>query len=1107
MDVFLSAPVEATRPAGEGAPRPVSELIWRSVQRWPQNLAVESLTYAQLWSRAQQVARRMGPEVSRAAVYTRRNQDAVIGFLACLLHGCRYLPLDIDLPLGRLQLMIKQAEPEAVLASDGMAGLLPWIDNAIGLGPEAKGAELLPPANAGGGYLLFTSGTTGAPRLVTIEGCSLDSYADALLDRFRPVVGDVWIHTASISFSASIRQLILPLISGGRLLVADGECRQIPEMLLDRVQLEGVSVLDTVPSHLRSLTRALERNPSLLSRRLKEVRLTGEGLDWSTVRAWRRVAPEVSLHNLYSSTETGGTVSSYRVDTFPGRGRVPLGQPLKDVTVQLHNEREEVAVEGEIHVSGRRLAGGCHATGDFAERSPEGHLLSLGRKDRMVKLRGHRVDLEEVERALLADPQVEQATVWVDLQQQSLAARVVPAPGETLSLPDLRARLAQSLPSYMVPTRFARLAEIPRTASGKTRLSEPSSARLLEIWRRVLKLPELTEGEDFFEVGGNSLLAVDLVAAVEDELGYRLPPTVVFEASTAASMASQIEELAQGEAGAGGGAYQVQSGLPGTPGLTFVHLGWEHIPDARALARMMGAAYPVFALKALDIAPDSGRPSVEGLASAYLIELRQLQPQGPYRLLGYSFAGLVAYEMAQRLVAAGEQVSMLALLDSHAPRLRRRYRKLRLWDNLRALWTMPSAQRPGFLREKLLHLFPQALARRRRQRNPSSLELMQALRTLYIAAGDRYRPEPYPGDVLLFESEGRGEPEGVLRVPSRGWQKLVKGALRVVRVPGTHADVFRGAALQTVARRLVEELKGPARRFVLPEQLEEGRRAIGVVGLGMPSAVEWASQQNVDRFREAAGDDGLGKGSVPPGFLLIVRYPRVQPWTLEVPSLQLIRHLRMSWQRALILDEQLRGVSVLTSLSELFDPSGAQRIYQTSRTEFTDAEGRRVGTVECETVEVLAEQAWSVRGAPAASPIQPIGQAALAPEQLVAGAQLPPRSWSLGVETLESWAAALGILPEDWGRQAPFDNGFLRAAMLLAMLTSGLPPQALVQDLSLTIVEPLFLGESHLASATIVDVQAGALTVQIRGHGPDGRLLTRGVAKVWIPAKEFMIPY
>ena len=272
------------------------------------------------------------------AVLSERSEDAVVGFLACLLGQFRYLPLDPEFPLKRLETMVGMAEPDFYLASASLKRILPWSAGLTGaLNPGSIQSSGRGGSSANSGYVLFTSGTRGTPRGVLVSGKALDSYAWALNKQFQPQIGSVYHHTASFAFSASVRQLLLPLTSGGHLIIAGSEERRNPVSLLRQAWAHQVNILDTVPSHLRILSKTLERWPKWSNPWLKEVRVTGEPLRWADVRGWRKLVPGAKLWNLYSQTETGGTVSCYCVgEEQPNqKGPVPLGYPLPDMAVSL----------------------------------------------------------------------------------------------------------------------------------------------------------------------------------------------------------------------------------------------------------------------------------------------------------------------------------------------------------------------------------------------------------------------------------------------------------------------------------------------------------------------------------------------------------------------------------------------------------------------------------------------------------------------------------------------------------------------------------------------------------------------------------------------------
>ncbi len=682
-----------------------------------------------------------------------RTPEAVTSFLAVLKAGGAYLPLDPELPAERLAAMLAR-RPAALVTRTALQQKLP----APALGAVALDAERTELASESGealdvdvsadawAYVLYTSGSTTAPRGVAVSRRALARYAASLAEALPLSEEDAYLHTASFSFSASIRGLVAPLSVGAPLVLADEGERRDPIALLRRMRSANVRVWDTVPSVWRRAEQVLSRlwpgDPELrLPESLRRILLTGEPLRWDLVRAWRaHLDPRVEIVNLYSQTETTGSVAFRPVrpgDEQRAEGEtVPLGQALPGVELRLQGEAGAPVPQGEpgeIWIASDRLADGyvddperttarfvslpepsgpplrLYRSGDRARRSAEGELVWVGRSDRRVKVRGASVDLEEVESALRADPAVREAAVLArDIRpdERSLSAYLVPVDPAQLSETGLRRRLRERLPEPAVPARIAPLEALPTTASGKIDYAalasredaaegsaveaaspaDPTEAALLEIWERVLAYRPASVLDDFFDRGGDSLRAVDLFIGIEERLGVRLPPAALFEAPSVRLLAEQVRAGAMRSPEVS--ALTIRE-VGSRPPLFFVHSIWDFMPHYRTLARGFREDQPVHVLEPLGDDARRGRTlDLEALAARYARQVRSVCPEGPVLLAGISIGGLMAFEVAQHLAGQGDPPAGLFLLDTAAPELRSQRRRYRAgaWLERRERW-------------------------------------------------------------------------------------------------------------------------------------------------------------------------------------------------------------------------------------------------------------------------------------------------------------------------------------------------------------------------------------------------------------------------------------
>jgi amino acid adenylation domain-containing protein len=582
-----------------GLDRCVHELIAGQAARRPEAVAVtfgrERLTYGELAARAGGLAARLralgvGPEV-RVGLFCERSLEMIVGMLGILGAGGAYLPLDPSYPAERLRFMLEDAAAPVLVAQEALLPELPaFAGSVVRLREEealSAGAPAvrIDPANAA--YVIYTSGSTSRPKGVAVTHRSLVNYTGVAADIFDISPGDRVLQFASISFDASVEE-IFPCLSRGATLVLRTEAMLgSVSGFLESCGENGITVADLPMSYWHEVAAAVEAEPSLLPGSLRLVILGSERALPRRVAGWRRtVGPRVRLVNTYGPTEA--TVVATMADlTGPlgeiAEGReVPIGRPVRNAEARVADRylrAVPVGVPGELLLGGAGLARGylgrpdltaerfipdpwsaepgarLYRTGDRVLFRPDGELEFLGRLDHQVKVRGFRIELGEIETALLARPGVRDAVVVAreDIPgDRRLVAYVV---GEATA-PELKRALGERLPEYMVPSSFVFLESLPQTPNGKVdRKALPAPERreegyaaprtpveelLAGIWSEVLGLERVGREDHFFERGGHSLLAVQVVSRVREVFGVELPVRRLFEAPTLGALAECI---------------------------------------------------------------------------------------------------------------------------------------------------------------------------------------------------------------------------------------------------------------------------------------------------------------------------------------------------------------------------------------------------------------------------------------------------------------------------------------------------------------------------------------------------------------------------------------
>ncbi|MEV5652285.1 non-ribosomal peptide synthase/polyketide synthase [Nocardia sp. NPDC052254] len=565
----------------------------RQVRRCPDVVAVvdanRQFTYAELDARINRLARHLitlgvRPE-STVVLGMRRSAELVIAACAVLTAGGAYLPIDPDQPLARLRQLVAAAQPVCVLTAGDVPELgVPAV--SVDAAREYSGRPLAdvdriqPVRSANTAYVLFTSGSTGTPKGVTVQRGSLDNQIAWIIAEYGIGEGDVVLFKTPPTFDVSVWELFAPLCAGARLVVAEPDGHRDTAYLAAVIARHAVTMTSFVPSQLTAFAHAVDTDDI---RTLRTVFAAGEALGGAAVRAFAAVC-DAAVHNLYGPTEFTVHATHARADV-ERRGPVPIGGPVRASRVLVLDERLRPVpdlVVGELYLAGAQVARGylgrgaatagrfvadpfgpagsrMYRTGDLVRRSRGGDLEYLGRSDFQVKLRGQRIELGEIEAVLLATPGVAGAAVRVYRHDagEMLVAYVV-GDGDPRSL--VADRLAEQLPSYMVPGAYVGLSALPQTPSGKldraalpdpvlttARFRAPADAEqraVAVVFEQVLGVSRVGLDDDFFALGGNSLIATQVSARLADALDREVAVRTLFEHSDVAGLARRLRDSA-----------------------------------------------------------------------------------------------------------------------------------------------------------------------------------------------------------------------------------------------------------------------------------------------------------------------------------------------------------------------------------------------------------------------------------------------------------------------------------------------------------------------------------------------------------------------------------
>ncbi|WP_240468137.1 non-ribosomal peptide synthetase [Streptomyces dangxiongensis] len=655
------------------------------------------------------------------ALCLERGPDTVTALLAIAQTGAAYLPLDPAYPAERMRDMLTDAGARLLLTQDSLAARCaeaagPGTEPLVLDAPATRAALAALPGHAPDVpaprpddllYVIYTSGSTGRPKGVAVTHRAAVRLVHGLPElEFTP--DDTFLYFAPVAFDASTFEIWAPLVHGARLAVCPPGPAD-PEALGAFLREAGVTVAFLTTQFVNAVA---DTRPRALAP-LRALLTGGEAHSRDHLDRLRAALPDTTVYNVYGPTET--TTFATLQDTADATDApvgVPVGLPVGDTCAYVLDEALRPApqgVVGELYLAGPGLARGylgrpaltaerftacpygepgarMYRTGDLVRWDVRGRLDYVGRADQQVKIRGYRIEPGEIERRLTAHPAVARAAVIVAggpgaPAGRQLVAYVVPAPGGSAPGPEeLRRHLSRALPPYMVPGAYVPLPDLPRTVNGKldvaalppapdrpagpaARAPRTDAERLLcAAVTEVLGVPAGPD-DAFFTLGGDSLKAIRLVNAAA-RAGLRIGLAAVFEHRT-------LESLAASADADGGTVDLLGPVLPlrtagSRPPLFCVHGGLGFGIPFAALAEHLDPQQPVHALQARGLDGTGPLPgTVTEVAADYLTRIRAVQPHGPYHLLGWSYGGIVAHEIAVRLHAAGEEVAYLANLDAY----------------------------------------------------------------------------------------------------------------------------------------------------------------------------------------------------------------------------------------------------------------------------------------------------------------------------------------------------------------------------------------------------------------------------------------------------------
>jgi amino acid adenylation domain-containing protein len=847
--------------------RPIHELFEAQVRRALDAVAITDtagpvkrrITFSDLNARANRIAASLlgsvGSGAGRVAIVLDDNVDVVAALLGVLKAGKTYVPLDPANPASRLEALAEHAQVEAVITdrrNTFETAQAPALDIATiteGEPADNPGITVDPSMAA---RIMYTSGSTGRPKGVIHSHRYLMQKTTADAGFLNFTSADRLSQTLPLSFAASTGHTFGALLSGATLCLYDPIATGI-QSLAGWIQDEGITGLLLVPALFR---RFLEAQPEGVTfPTVRYVMVGGDRVIHKDVELFRRHFPETSpfIHR-FAATECG-PIARFVIesdDEVP-ETVVPIGFATagREVLVVDDDGTEvEPGTIGEMHLRAYDIADGywgepeltaaafrpgpdgsrIYRTGDLGRVSPNGYLEHFGRKDQRVKVHGYGVDLLEIEKVLLGHPRVAEAVALARNPEGPeggdtiLAGYVVGGSDSAPEPAELRGYLADHLPAYSIPAYLVVLDEMPLTPRGKidrAALSEPAAtvtARpekpptdriekdLVAVWESGLGLSGIGVTDDFFDLGGTSVQALEVFAVMANRLGYDLPPSILLEAPTIEMLAARIRS---GEGGATDRTLVPVRTQGNRAPIFFVHGGGGGVFFARDIAKHLRPDRPVYGVQAVGFeGPAPPYRSVEELAAIYAAEMRTLYPDGPYLLSGLSFGGLIAIEIAKWLQAAGGEIALLALLDTKHPAVDKGDEG-GAGRHVERMNAMSGREKIGYVAVGAWNRMVRRPLRRRRVerhvRAGGPLPVEKNVRKWYFwwhhaRAGRAYQASSIDIPLTIFSEEGASTQHETL------WGPLATAGIDVREVHGNHDDLVREPVVEELAGLLQEAI-------------------------------------------------------------------------------------------------------------------------------------------------------------------------------------------------------------------------------------------------------------------------------------------------------------
>ncbi len=832
----------------------------------------EKISYKQLNAKANKLAhylKKYGVGKDKlVGLCVNTSLDMMVSLLGILKAGGAYVPIDPFFPQDRIAYMLEDSEASVLITHTNLLDIFPAYDkkiicidadwDAIEKESDQNPTNEIDTLNLA--YVIYTSGSTGKPKGVQIPHRPVVNFLLSMLKEPGLTKDDRLLSVTTLSFDIAVLELFLPIIVGARVIIVPKEVTFDGKLLLDRLVKRKVTAMQATPSTWRLLIEAGWNDQVKL-----KMMCGGEALPRDLANQLIERGGE--LWNMYGPTET--TIWSAVSKITNTSGPVVIGPPIANTQFYILDKNLQpvpIGVPGELHIGGEGLARGyfkkpeltkekfinnpfrnvsdarMYKTGDLARFLTVGSIEFLGRLDFQVKVRGFRIELGEIENIISTHTNVKQVVVTarqISGGDSRLVAYIIPEPGTDLTASDLREHIKEKLPDYMIPSFFVFLENFPLTPNGKIdrkALPDPDTAsiepetdyieardeleiQLTAVWKKILGLKKIGVKDNFFEIGGHSLLAAKLFAHIEKSLGKNLPLATLFQAPTIEGLAAILRQDNWKPSWSSLVPIKPQGSKPP---LFLIHGAEGNVLLYRELAHHLSPDQPVYGLQSegLDGSKEL-QTRFEIMASNYIKEIKSVQPEGPYLLGGYCLGGTIAFEIAQQLKANNEEVALLAMFETYNiqeipddfPKYLRLYHKMQnILFHIENLLSSKSEGRIKFFKEKfntelsrLKVSIDVSISKIKKKMNIGNGLTYHHLKIDEIndKAQAEYTPLVFDGDITLFKPKKNFA--GLLDI-YYGWGKYAGKGVKLKNITVSPRGMMVEPYVNTLAAQLQDEI-------------------------------------------------------------------------------------------------------------------------------------------------------------------------------------------------------------------------------------------------------------------------------------------------------------